>query len=122
MKICREKFVFCIKEHQPAMKRTQAMLLQFYIYGYTVCGEIEKHGYERLCGLMVCITYRFSNRSDENCTTGQVRSGMGAYAGAARRRVHFATVLPRPPSGHRPGRRQARIARILQIELHLTQP
>ena len=36
------------------------------------------------------------------------RSGMGAYAGAARRRVHLATVLPRPRSGHRPGRRQAR--------------
>ena len=35
------------------------------------------------------------------------RSGMRAYAGAARRRVHLATVLPRPPSGHRPGRRQA---------------
>ena len=49
----------------------------------------------------------------------QVRSGMGAYAGAARRRVHRATVLPRPPSGHRPGRRQARI---LQIGLHLAQP
>ena len=47
------------------------------------------------------------------CTAvGQVR--YGAYAGAARRRVHLATVLPRPPSGHRPGRRQARHARILQ--------
>ena len=33
---------------------------------------------------------------------------MGAYAGAARRRVHLATVLLRPPSGHRSGRRQAR--------------
>ena len=54
--------------------------------------------------------------------TGQVRSGVGAYAGAARRRVHLATVLLRPPSGHRPGRRQARHARILQIGLHLTQP
>ena len=31
------------------------------------------------------------------------------------------TVLPRPPSGHRSGRRQARHARILQIGLHLTQ-
>ena len=49
------------------------------------------------------------------------RSGIGAYAGAARRRVHLATV-PRPSSGHRPGRRQARHARILKIELHLTQP
>ena len=55
-------------------------------------------------------------------TNGQVRSGMGAYAGTARRRVHLATVLLRPPSGHRPGRRQARHARILQIGLHLTQP
>ena len=52
----------------------------------------------------------------------QVRSGMGAYAGAARRRVHLATVLSRHPSDHRPGRRQARHARILQIELHLAQP
>ena len=51
-----------------------------------------------------------------------VRSGMGAYAGAARRRVHLAAVLLRPPSGHRPGRRQARHARILQIGLDLTQP
>ena len=47
---------------------------------------------------------------------------MGAYAGEARRRVQLATVLRRPPSGHRPGRRQTRHARILQIGLHLTQP
>ena len=33
-------------------------------------------------------------------------SGVGAYVRAARRRVHLATVLLRPPSGHRPGRRQ----------------
>ena len=52
----------------------------------------------------------------------QVRSSVGAYAGAARRRVHLATVLLRPPSGHRPGRRQVRHARILQKGLHLTQP
>ena len=39
---------------------------------------------------------------------------MRPYAGAARRRVHLATVL-RPPSGHRPGLRQAREARFLQI-------
>ena len=32
---------------------------------------------------------------------------MGAYAEAARRRVHLATLLLRPQSGHRPGRRQA---------------
>ena len=48
----------------------------------------------------------------------EVRSGMGAYAGVARRHVHLATVLLRPPPGHRPGRRQARI---LQTGLHLTQ-
>ena len=52
----------------------------------------------------------------------QVRSGMGTYAEGARRRVHLATVLPRPPSGHRPDERQARHACILQIGLHLTQP
>ena len=44
----------------------------------------------------------------------KVRSDMGAYAGAARRRFHLATVLLRPPSGHRPGRHQARHAHILQ--------
>ena len=38
------------------------------------------------------------------------RSGMGTYAGAARRRVHLATVPTQPLSGHRPGRRQARHA------------
>ena len=32
---------------------------------------------------------------------------MGAYAGVARLRVHIATVLPPPPSGHRPGRCRA---------------
>ena len=46
-------------------------------------------------------------------------SGVWSYAGAARRRVHLATVLLRPPSGHRPGRRQGRHARILQIDFHL---
>ena len=45
---------------------------------------------------------------------------MGAYTGAARRRVHLSSVLLRPPSGHRPGRRQARHARMFQIGLHLT--
>ena len=53
----------------------------------------------------------------------QVRSGMRVYAGGARRRDDHATVLLRPPSGHRPGRRQARHARIHQIGLHyLTRP
>ena len=53
---------------------------------------------------------------------GEVRSGMGAYAEAARHRVHLATVLLRSPSCLRPDRRQARHAHILQIGLHLTQP
>ena len=47
------------------------------------------------------------------------RSGMRAYAEAARRRMQLATVLFRPPSGHRPGRRQARHARTPQIGLRL---
>ena len=34
----------------------------------------------------------------------QVRSGMGACAGAARRCVHFPPVPQGPPSGHPPGR------------------
>ena len=38
--------------------------------------------------------------------SGQV-SGMRTYAGAARRRVHFTTVILRLPSGHRPGRHHA---------------
>ena len=56
-----------------------------------------------------------------------VGSGMGTYAGTARRRVHLAFiccicphVLLRPPSGHCPGRRQARHARIPEIRLLLT--
>ena len=49
----------------------------------------------------------------------QIRSGVGAYAGAARRRVHLATVLLRPPSSHRLGTRQARHAHIVQIGLRL---
>ena len=53
------------------------------------------------------------------CRLYQVMSGMGAYAGTARRRVHVATVLLRPPSGHRPGKRQARHVRFLQIGLRL---
>ena len=40
----------------------------------------------------------------------------------ARCHVHLATVLPRPTSGDRPGRRQARHARIIQIGLPLTHP
>ena len=41
-----------------------------------------------------------------------VRSGVGTYGGAERRRVHLATVLLRPPSGLRPDRRQAHHAHI----------
>ena len=43
--------------------------------------------------------------ADDDGIAADVRSGMGAYAGAVRRRVHLATVLLRPPSVHRPGRR-----------------
>ena len=49
----------------------------------------------------------------------KLRSAMVAYVVAARRRVHLVTVLLRPPSGHRPGRRQARHVHILQIGLRL---
>ena len=49
-----------------------------------------------------------------------VRSVMGAYAGAARRRVHLVILFIRPPSGYRPGRRRARHAHIPQIGLHMT--
>ena len=49
-------------------------------------------------------------------------SVMEVYAATARCRVHLATVFLRPPSGHRPGRHQARHARISQIELHLSEP
>ena len=38
-----------------------------------------------------------------------------AYTEAARRRVHLATAIPGPPSGHRPGRRLARYIHIRQI-------
>ena len=41
------------------------------------------------------------------------KSVIGAYTGAARRRVHIATVRHRPRSGHGPGRRRARHAHIL---------
>ena len=50
----------------------------------------------------------------------QVRYGGIRRSSASRR--YLATVLLRPPSCHRPGRRQARHARILQIRLHLMQP
>ena len=64
---------------------------------------------------------RVSRLTDVNTFsfTIQVRSGLGAYAGAARRCVHIATILLRPPSSHRPGRRQARHTHILQIGLRL---
>ena len=47
---------------------------------------------------------------------------MGAYAGAARRRVHLATVFLGLPSGNFLGSRRARQVHIPQIGLHLTQP
>ena len=56
------------------------------------------------------------------CYALEVRSGMGAYTKAARRRVHLATVLLRSPSEHSLGRRQARHVYIPQIRLDLTQP
>ena len=49
--------------------------------------------------------------------TDQVRCG--AYSELARRRVHLATVIIRPPFGHRPGRRQAHHAHIFQTVLRL---
>ena len=45
----------------------------------------------------------------------------GGIRQSRRRRVNLPTVLFRPPSGHRPGRRQVCHARILQIGLHTTQ-
>ena len=57
-----------------------------------------------------------------NRTVGKVRSGMGAYAAAARRRILLATVHPRPPGRHSPNRRKARHAHTPQIGLHLSQP
>ena len=45
-----------------------------------------------------------------------------AYAGAARRRIHLATLLHRAAFGHRSGRRRARRVHILPIGLRLTQP
>ena len=45
-------------------------------------------------------------------TAGHVRSGIGAYARAARRRVHVAMVVPRHPSCHSPSRRQARPGKV----------
>ena len=44
------------------------------------------------------------NNGDTNRALQQVRSGMGVYAGAARRRVHLATVLLRPSTRQTPGR------------------
>ena len=50
----------------------------------------------------------------------QVRSGMAAYAGAARHCVHLATVLLWSPSVRRPGRRGC--PHIAQLRLRLMQP
>ena len=48
----------------------------------------------------IVILFVVVHKPDNPFLLTQVMSGMGAYAGAARRRVHLAT-------GHRPGRRQA---------------
>ena len=48
----------------------------------------------------------FSCRLEVQNGLRQRRSGMGGYTGTSRRRVHFATVLLRAPSDHRPGRRR----------------
>ena len=48
-----------------------------------------------------------------------IGSAIGVHGREANRRVHLATVPLQPPSGHRPGGRQDRHARILQIELRL---
>ena len=55
--------------------------------------------------------------NDQKTRPRNARSGLGAYTGAAHCHVYLATVLLRPPSGHRPGRHQARHAPILQIGL-----
>ena len=52
---------------------------------------------------------------------GQIRSGMGAYAGAARRCVHLTTVLLRPPVWQSP-RQTPGPPCPYTSELHLTQP
>ena len=70
------------------------------------------------CGLP---SFQMCGENGDAIPIRQVRTGMGAYAGAARRRVHRATVLLRPPSDHRPGKRQARHAHIPQKGLNLTQ-
>ena len=71
--------------------------------------HIRGRGSNRLVPLVPHLRFTISN----------IRSGVGAYAGVARRRIHLATVFLRAPSGHRQGRRQARQARILQIGLRL---
>ena len=47
----------------------------------------------------------------------RIRSGMRVIARTARRPVLLAAVLLRPPSGHRPSRRQTRHALVLKMKL-----
>ena len=68
------------------------------------------------------VAEEFANRlSGDLGGLGQVRSGMGACAGAARRCVHFPPVLQRPPSGHPPGRCLAH-PHLLEMLINLLQP
>ena len=76
--------------------------------------KVDKHG------LIIWFTFLQSSSGSLHSTvkSGQMRSVVWTYDEATRRRVHSATVLLRPPSGHRPGRRQARYTSILQIRRH----
>ena len=62
--------------------------------------------------------YHSANTQNNSSNTQTSRSShVWRHTPTARRRVHFATVLVRPSSGHRPGWRQARHARIFYIGL-----
>ena len=72
--------------------------------------EVFERSISRICNMV----FWYSHRSKYLLTLV-----WGTYAGAARRRANLATVLLRPPSGHRPDRRQAHHAHIFQIGLRL---